>query len=173
MLLCMCNYQHLSFKYWTANELSWQCHNLSTAEVKSTVCKIPEAEKGRNIWWDWEQFTARGWCSRRPAAHQLCSHLLLNLQLMLVTSDVFAEYKVTKQLSNGLDQQKEIIFLHLLYICVMFHYTPGDIEYINKVVYCNGLLHTGRGNHWPFANHWCWLSNDCCGFMHVIFSVLM
>lgn len=143
---------------------SWQCHNLFTAEVKSTVCKIPEVGKSRNICWDWEQFVAWEQCSRRPAAHQLCPHLLLTLQLMLVTSDIFAEYKVTKLLSNGLNQQKQIQLLNLLHICVTFRYAPGDIEYINKVIYCNGLLHTGRANHWPFANYWCLLSNGLLWF---------
>lgn len=139
-------------------------HNLFTPEVKFTVYKIPEFEKSRNHCWDWEQFTAWEQCSWRLTAQQLCPHILLTLQLMLVTSDIFAEYKITKQLSNGLNQQKQIKLLHLLYICVTFHYAPGDTEYINRVIYYNGLLHTGRGNHWPFANHWCLLNNRLLWF---------
>lgn len=70
-----------------------QCHNLFTAETKPTACKISEAGKVRNICWDWEQLVARGQCSRRPAAHQFCPHLLLSPQLMLVVNDIFAEYR--------------------------------------------------------------------------------
>lgn len=59
---------------------------------------------------------------------------------MLVTSDIFAEYKVNKQLSNGLNQQQQkyqtkttknqqkVKLLHVLYICVTFHYAPGDMN---------------------------------------------
>lgn len=73
----------------------------------------------------------------------------------------------TKTTKNN---NKKIKFLHLLYICVTFYYAPGDTEYINKAIYCNGLEEEITD---PLLITGAYSVMDCCGFMHVIFSVLM
>lgn len=101
---------------------------------------------------------------------------------MLVTSDIFAEYKVNKQLSNGLNQQQQkyqtkttknqqkVKLLHVLYIFCYISLCTRRHEYINRVIYCNGLEEEITD---PLLITGAYSVMDYCGFMHVIFSVLM